>query len=54
MDLLTLFDQYKGEIERLSLTITKMQSSLDDIIFEIYDIPSDIAQIIRNNTSIDI
>lgn len=48
MDLLSLYENTKKEIEKLSIQICKLIKTLDETVFEIYKIPNNIAELIVN------
>lgn len=48
MDLLSLYESTKEEIEKLSMKICELIKILDETVFEIYKIPNDIAEMIMN------
>ena len=52
MDLLSLFDEQKATVSNLSAQIMAVQTSLDDLVFAIYQIPADIAATIRSSMQI--
>ncbi len=54
MELLPLFDEQKNKIVQISARINDIQSSLDDTVFSIYQISQTIADIIKQNTQIDL
>ena len=54
MELLPLFDERKKQISEISVHIKTIQTSLDDIIFSIYQIPLDISDMIKENTQFDL
>lgn len=54
MELLPLFDEQKKKIAQISARINAIQSTLDDTIFSIYQISQTIADIIKQNTQIDL
>ena len=54
MELLPLFDERKKQISEISAHIKTIQTSLDDIIFSIYQIPLDISDMIKENTQFDL
>lgn len=47
IELLPLFDERKKQISEISAHIKTIQTSLDDIIFSIYQIPPDISDMIK-------
>ena len=51
---LPLFDERKKEISEISAHIKTIQTSLDDIIFSIYQIPPAISDMIKENTQFDL
>ncbi len=54
MELLPLFDEQKKKIVQISARINAIQESLDDTIFSIYQISKSIADIIKQNTQIEL
>ena len=54
MDLLSLYDEQKIKLEQISLQINELQSSLDDIVFSIYQIPQNISDMIKQNIQIEL
>ena len=52
MELLPLFDERKKQISEICAHIKTIQISLDDIIFSIYQIPSDISDMIKSRIQI--
>ena len=54
MDLLSLYDEKKIKLEQISLQINELQSSLDDIVFSIYQIPQNISDMIKQNIQIEL
>ena len=54
MDLLSLYDEQKIKLEEISLQINELQSSLDDIVFSIYQIPQNISDMIKQNIQIEL
>ena len=52
MELLPLFDERKKQISEICAHIKTIQTSLDDIIFSFYQIPSDISDMIKSRIQI--
>ena len=48
MELVSLYDDQKEDVKMLSVQIANVQKALDDLVFEIYQIPTDVAEQIRN------
>ena len=52
MELLPLFNERKKQLEQISIRISEVQLSLDDMIFSIYQIPKNVAEMIKQNIQI--
>lgn len=52
MDLLELYEKQKQDVEDMTAQIDAAQRQLDDLVFEIYQIPTDVAQSIRERIQI--
>ncbi len=54
MELLPLYNERKNLIEQITIEINSVQSSLDDMIFSIYNTPKSMADKIKQNIQIDL
>lgn len=54
MALLPLYNERKNLIEQITIEINSVQSSLDDMIFSIYNTPKSMADKIKQNIQIDL
>lgn len=54
MELLPLYEEQKRQLEQISTQISVVQSSLDDMVFSIYQIPRTIADMIKENIPIEL
>ena len=54
MDLLSLYEEQQRLLAQISTQICAMQSSLDDVIFSIYQIPQTFVDMIKRNIQIEL
>ena len=52
MELLSFYEEKQKKIAEMSAQIFEVQHLLDDLVFKIYHIPADVAEMIRENTSV--